>query len=81
MNDAMTKLLCADDLALVVNGKQELRETLEEWNGLLTRHGLEINLDKIEVLHIIESRPPEGKTGHRAGGEETYSSGQFRVYL
>ncbi len=37
MKDAMKKLLYADDLALVANGKQELQDTLEEWNGLLTR--------------------------------------------
>ena len=30
MKEAMKKLLYADDLALVVNGKQELQETLEE---------------------------------------------------
>ncbi len=53
MKDAMKKLLCADDLALVANGKQELQETLvEEYNGLFTRHGLKINLGKTEVLHI-----------------------------
>ena len=50
--DAMKKLLYADDLALVANGKQELQELLEEWNGLFTRHGLSINLEKTEVLHI-----------------------------
>ena len=33
VNDAMKKLLYADDLALVTNGKQELQETMEEWNG------------------------------------------------
>ena len=42
MKDAMKKLIYADDLALVVNGKQELQESLEEWNGLFTRHGLKI---------------------------------------
>ena len=36
----------------MANGKQELQETLEEWNGLFTRHGLKINLEKTEVLHI-----------------------------
>ena len=48
MKDAMKKLLNADDLALalVANGKQEIQETLEEWNGLFTRHGLNINLEK-----------------------------------
>ena len=51
MKDAVKKLLYADDQALVANGKQELQETLDEWNGLLTRHGLNINPEKTEVLH------------------------------
>ena len=51
--DAMKKLLYADDLVLVANGKQE---TLEEWNGLITRHGLKINLEKTDVLHIGHQR-------------------------
>ena len=50
--DAIKKLLYADDLALVANGKQGLQETLDEWNWLFTRHGLKINLEKTEVLHI-----------------------------
>ena len=56
VKDAMKKLLYADDLALVSNGKQELQETLEEWNGLFTRHGLKINVEKTEVLHIGHQR-------------------------
>ena len=52
MKDAMKKLLYADDLTLVANGRQELHETLEAWNGLFTRHGLTINLEKTELLHI-----------------------------
>ena len=51
VKDAMKKLLYADDLALVANGKQELEEILEEWNGLFTRNGLKLNLKKTEVLH------------------------------
>ena len=39
VKDVMKKFLYADDLALMANGKQELQETLEEWNGLFTRHG------------------------------------------
>ena len=35
-------------LALVANGKQELQETLDEWNGLFTRHGLKLRIDKAE---------------------------------
>ena len=46
----------ADNRALVANGKQELQETLEEWNGLFTRHGLKLNLEKPEVLHIGHQR-------------------------
>ena len=56
VKDAMKKLLNADDLALVANGKHELHETLEEWNGLFTRHGLTINVEKTEVLHIGHQR-------------------------
>ena len=56
VKDAMKKLLYADDMALVANGKQELQETMEEWNGLFTRHGLKLNLEKTEVLHIGHQR-------------------------
>ena len=52
VKDAMKKLLYADGLALVANVKQELQETMEEWNGLFTKHGLKLNLEKTEVLHI-----------------------------
>ena len=52
----MKKLLYADDLALVATGKRELQETLEEWNGLFTRNGLKINVEKTEVLLIGHQR-------------------------
>ena len=56
VKDAMKKLLYADDLSLVANGKQELQETMEEWNGLFIKHGLKLNLAKTEVLHIGHQR-------------------------
>ena len=56
VKDAMKKLLYADDLALVANGKQELQETMEERIGLFTIHGLKLNLEKTEVLHIGHQR-------------------------
>ena len=56
VKEAMTKLIYADDLALVTNGKQELQETMEEWNGLFIKHGLKLNLEKTEVLHIGHQR-------------------------
>ena len=52
----MRKLRYADDLTLVANGKQELHESSEEWNGLFTRHGLNMNLEKTEVVHIGHQR-------------------------
>ena len=54
--DAVKKLRYAEDVALVANGKQELQDTLEEWNGLFTRHWLKINVEKTEVLHIGHQR-------------------------
>ena len=56
MTDAMKKLLYADYLALVANFKQELHESLEGWNGLFTRQGLRVNIEKTEVLHIGHQR-------------------------
>ena len=56
VKDAMKKLLYADDLALVTNDKQELQETMEEWYGLFIKHGLKLNLEKTEVLHIGHQR-------------------------
>ena len=56
VKDAMKKLLYADDLALIANGKQELHDTLEEWHGLCTRHGLKITREKTEMVHIGHQR-------------------------
>ena len=56
VKDALKKLLYADDLALVANGKQELQETMEEWNGLFIKHGLKLNLEKTEALHMGHQR-------------------------
>ena len=39
MKDDMKKLLYADDLSLMANGKQELQETPEEWKGCLPDTG------------------------------------------
>ena len=38
------------------NGKQDLQESLQEWNGLFNSHGPKINLEKTEVLHIGHRR-------------------------
>ena len=75
-NDVMKKLLYVDDLALVANGKQELHESLKEWNGLFTRHGLNINLEKWHcAFHLVAHRPPEGRAGQKL------TQGDSFVYL
>ena len=90
VKDAMKKLLYADDLALVANGKQELQETLEEWNGLFTRHGLKINVEKTDVLHIIVLHEPGRPAAHGPGrasmifcgaGPETCGPGLVNNYF
>ena len=68
--------LYADVRALVANGKLGLQETLEEWNGLFTRHGLKINIEKTDMLHIGHYR---GKSWTSSCRGETDSGGQFRV--
>ena len=76
VNDAMKKLLYADDLALVVNGKHELHGTMEECNGLFTKHGLKLNLEKTEVLHIGHQRE---ELDIELEGKKVTQRGQFRV--
>ena len=71
------KLLYADDLALLANGKQELQESLYAWNGLFTRHGLKINLKKTNVLYIGHQR--EESDIEREGKKRT--QGDSFVYL
>ena len=56
MKDAMEKLLYADDLTLVVNGKQELQETLGGVERAVYQTRAKNNLEKTEVLHIGHQR-------------------------
>ena len=78
VKDAMKKLLCAYDLALMANYEQELQETMEECNGLFTKHGLKLNVEKTEVLHIGHQR--EELDIERELGKETDPTGQLRVH-
>ena len=41
------------------------------WNGFFTTHGLKLSLEETEAS--AAHGPPEGRDGHRAGGEETDS--------
>ena len=76
VKDAMKKLLYADDLALVANGKQELQET----NGEVERFVYQTRAEtQPREDGSAAHRPPKGRAEHRAGGEETDITGQFRV--
>ena len=73
----MKKFPYADDLALVANGK---RETLEEWNGMFSRHWLKLNLEETGVLHVCHQREHldvelEGKKLTRQGDSFVYLGG------
>ena len=68
VNNAMKKLLYADDLALVANGKQELQDTLEEWNGLFTRHRLNINQREELDIDLEDKKLTQGDSFVYLGG-------------
>ena len=73
MKDAMKKLLYADYTGPAwwrMANRSYRQETMGEWNVLFT---------KPREYGSAAHRPPEGRAGHRAGGEETDSTGQFRV--
>ena len=76
VKDAMKKLLYADDLALLTNGKHELQETVEEWTGLFIKHGLKLNLEKTEVLHVGHQRE---ELDIELGGKKLNQRDNYRV--
>ena len=43
-----------DDLAVVVDSKEEIQKTLQEWNKIFRKHGFRINLEQTEVMWIGE---------------------------
>ena len=52
--EELNKILCADDLAVVVDNKEDLQKTLQEWSNTFRKHGLRMNLEKTEVMWIGE---------------------------
>ena len=62
------------------NDKQGIQGTLQEWNGLFSRKGLKVNLEKTEVMHIGHQREEldielEGKK-HTQGDSFVYLGGE-----
>ena len=56
MKDVLRKMMCADDLAIIAENKQELQEVLKEWNGVFKKHGLRMSLEKTEVMWVGHQR-------------------------
>ena len=52
--EELKKTLYADDLAVVADDKEDLQKTLQEWSNTFRKHGLRMNLEKTEVMWIIE---------------------------
>ena len=50
--DAPRKITYADDLVIVAEHREELQGALEEWNEMVKKHGLTMNLDKTELMLI-----------------------------
>ena len=44
--EELKKILYADDLAVVVDKKEDLQKTLQEWSNTFRKHGLRMNLDR-----------------------------------
>ena len=54
--DAMKKIMCADDLVIVAEHRDELQGALEGWTEMFKKHGLKMNLDKTEVMWVGKHR-------------------------
>ena len=53
-HNALRKIMYADDLVIVADHREELQGALEEWNDMLKKHGLKMNIDKTEVMWVEE---------------------------
>ena len=73
----LRKMLYADDLAVVMDSKEELQMALSEWKELFERHGLRMSLDKTEVVSVGKDREELNIT---LGGEAIKQVESF-VYL
>ena len=54
--EAPRKIMYADDLVIVAEHREKLQGALEEWNEMCKKHGLNMNLDKTEVMWIGKQR-------------------------
>ena len=53
---ALRKIMYADDLVIVAEHREESQSALEEWNEMFKKHGLNMNIDKTEVMWVGKQR-------------------------
>ena len=52
IKDVLRKGMYANDLAMIADKKQELQELLEEWKGVVKKHGPIISREKTEEMWV-----------------------------
>ena len=57
------ELLYADDLVLVAQSKEELREKVLRWKECMELKGLKVNIEKTKVMRSVKSGGEVVKTG------------------
>ena len=65
--DVLRKMMYADHLVIIAEGKQELQEVLEEWKGVFKKYEMRMSLEKTEVMWVGNQRE---ELNIRLGGKE-----------
>ncbi|XP_057540781.1 uncharacterized protein LOC130818636 [Amaranthus tricolor] len=72
-------MLFADDIVLVAETKEEVKNELEEWREVLESKGLRISLTKAEYLRCdFSGIPPNGEPEVSTGEEVVTSTAKYR---
>ena len=56
MKDVLRKGMYANDMAMIADTNQELQEVLEEWKGVLKKHGRIKSREKTEEMWVLHQR-------------------------
>ena len=56
LRGSMKRMLCVDDLAVVVESRQEMQEVLGEWKEAFGKHWLKMSTEKIKVMSVRQQR-------------------------
>ena len=56
ISGSMGRMLCADNQAVVLEGKWEMQEILGEWKEVFQKHGLKMSIEKAEIMWVGQQR-------------------------